>query len=106
LNHAIWRLAKTSGAHFVNLAGALDKQLSATYSERANAAESTRYPRLAVTLRSVADGYMRYAERLLRDMRRKKTRPIGRTRWCGSRCIHRRRCRGVVEEAVYLHPVG
>jgi hypothetical protein len=53
------------GAHFVDPTGAPEKQLSATYRQKADAAENAGYHRLAVTLRSIADGYMRDAERVI-----------------------------------------
>jgi len=53
------------GAHMVDPTGAPEKQLAATYSQRANAVENAGYHRLAVTLRSIADSYTRDAERII-----------------------------------------
>jgi hypothetical protein len=70
------------GAHFVDPTGAPEKQLSTDYSQRANAVEDAGYHRLAVTLRSIADYYMRDAEGIITSNateRPRKTGPIGRS---------------------------
>jgi hypothetical protein len=51
------------GVHFVDPTGAPERDLSTDFQRRAEALENAGYHRLAVTLRSIADGYTREAER-------------------------------------------
>jgi hypothetical protein len=50
------------GVHAVDPTGAPEKELAATYRQRAEAVENAGYHRLAVSLRSIADRYMREAD--------------------------------------------
>jgi hypothetical protein len=60
------------GVHNVDPTGAPEKELSATYSQKADAVENAGYHRLAVTLRSIAEGYVRDAERIIARFGTKK----------------------------------
>jgi len=53
------------GTHWVDPTGAPEKELSANFHRRADAVENAGYHRLAVTLRSLADGYIREAKEIV-----------------------------------------
>ena len=50
------------GAHWVDPTGAPEKELAHKYRDRADAADIASYPRLATTLRQLAESYEREAE--------------------------------------------
>jgi len=63
------------GVHAVDPTGAPEKELSANYKQKADAVENAGYHRLAVTLRSISDGYLREAERNIAGHRAERETP-------------------------------
>jgi len=60
-------LMNLRGAHFVDPTGKPEKELARKYNQQADAVESAGYPRLASTLRGVADFYCQEAERIIAE---------------------------------------
>jgi hypothetical protein len=63
------------GAHFVDPTGAPERELAANYKEKADAVENAGYHRLAITLRSISDGYLREAEQNIARLRSEREMP-------------------------------
>ncbi len=55
------------GAHWVDPTGAAEKELAEQFRQRAEAVENAGFFRLAQTLRSISDGYVREAKRVISE---------------------------------------
>jgi hypothetical protein len=55
------------GAHFVDPTGKPEKELAEQFRSKAEEVENAGFQRFAVTLRYLADGYDREAERVIND---------------------------------------
>ncbi len=63
----VTELYNSRGVHVVDRTGQADRNLAAKYREKADAADNAGYPRLALSLRQLADSYDREAEENARD---------------------------------------
>ncbi|WP_211313937.1 hypothetical protein [Brenneria roseae] len=55
------------GAHFVDPTGKQEKELAEQFRSKAEEVENAGFQRFAVTLRDLADSYVREAERVIDD---------------------------------------
>lgn len=60
------------GAHWVDPTGQAERKLADTFRTKAEAVENAGYQRFAVTLRVLADGYDREAERVISDQKNRE----------------------------------
>ncbi|HHI1837692.1 TPA: hypothetical protein ACP4YJ_000363 [Enterobacter cloacae] len=60
------------GAHWVDPTGQAERKLADTFRKKAEAVEDAGYQRFAVTLRVLADGYDREAERVISDQKNRE----------------------------------
>lgn len=58
---------KARGAHWVDPTGAPEKALDEQFREKAEAIENAGYHRFAITLRQIAKGYDRDAQRIIQE---------------------------------------
>jgi len=55
------------GAHWVDPSGAEERKLAADYRRKADEIDNARFHRVAISLREMADGYIREAERIAKE---------------------------------------
>jgi hypothetical protein len=60
-------LYNARGVHWVDPSGSEERKLAEEYRKKADEVENAGYPRLAVSLRELADSYIREAERLAKE---------------------------------------
>lgn len=60
-------LYNSRGAHFVDPSGAPERELAATYQQRAEAVEAAGFHRLATALRELSSSYLREADQVSKD---------------------------------------
>ena len=55
------------GVHWVDPSGSQEQELAASYRRKADEVENAGFHRVAVSLREVADGYIREGERITKE---------------------------------------
>jgi hypothetical protein len=61
------QLYNSRGAHFVDPSGAPERELAASYEQRAEQLEAAGFPRFAAAIRELSSTYLREAEQVSRD---------------------------------------